>query len=45
MHPQALAGTGPTLPPIASLLDGLMAKTSTSETLRASIEAFISKTG
>lgn len=37
MHTQALARTGPTLPPIASLLDELMAKTPNPETLGARI--------
>lgn len=37
MHTQAPVRTGPTLPPIASLLDGLMAKTPAPETLGARI--------
>lgn len=37
MHSPALTKTGPTLPPIASLLDGLMAKTPNPETLGARI--------
>lgn len=37
MHTQVIPRTGPTLPSIASLLDGLMAKTPNPETLGARI--------
>lgn len=37
MHPQVSPKTGPTLAPIASLLDGLMAKSPNPETLGARI--------